>query len=211
MTPVTPTGQAVVMLTPLPLTADSFAEFGSVVGPDHLVLTSTEFPFFTNLATLQPVHLPITYINRHHDHQQLFSTLDGRPMIVVVAAPTVSAAELRPEHVRAFVTDGSTAIVFTSIPGTSSRGRAAQSRSAHLTSRPPITEFIRSASNWRRRSAACWRWNSPAVGTCQCRQGRGSRAAWVDGTIHSVQADLTEEDSRATDFNRGVQARGLDL
>ena len=112
MTPMTPTGQAVVKLTPLPLTAESFAEFGSVVGPDHLVLTSTEFPFFTNLATLQPIQLPITYINRHHDHQQLFSTLDGRPMIVVVAAPTVIAAELRPEHVRAFVTDGNTAIVF---------------------------------------------------------------------------------------------------
>src|SRR5579883_2675861 len=43
-------------LTPEPLTAEAFAEFGSVVGPGKLVLTSTEFPFFTNVATLEPDH-----------------------------------------------------------------------------------------------------------------------------------------------------------
>ena len=112
MAETTSTGTAVVTLTPRSLTAEGFAEFGRVVGPDHLVLTSTEFPFFTNLATLQPGHLPITYINRHHDHQQLFLTLDARPMIVVVAAPTISAADLRPEHIHAFITDGNTALVF---------------------------------------------------------------------------------------------------
>lgn len=102
----------VVQLTPRPLTPEAFAEFGSVVGPERLVLTSTEFPFFTNVAALQPDNLPITYVNRHHDHNQIFLTFDGKPMIVVVASRRLSAAELRPEHLQAFVTDGSTAIVF---------------------------------------------------------------------------------------------------
>lgn len=106
------TSPTMISLVPRPLTPEAFAEFGSVVGPDRLVLTSTEFPFFTNVATLQPDHLPITYINRHHDHHQIFATFDGKPMIVIVASPRLSAAELRPEDVQAFVTDGSTAIVF---------------------------------------------------------------------------------------------------
>jgi ureidoglycolate hydrolase len=102
----------VVKLSPEPLTREAFAEFGTVVGPEKFVLTSTEFPFFTNLATLEPDHLPITYVNRHHDHHQIFATFDGKPMIVVVASPRLSGAEIRPEDVRAFVTDGNTAIVF---------------------------------------------------------------------------------------------------
>jgi uncharacterized protein (TIGR03083 family) len=102
----------VVTLTPRPLTPASFAEFGTVVGPDRFVLTSTEFPFFTNVATLQPDDQPITYVNRHHDHHQIFATFDGNPMIVVVASPQLSGEALRPEDVQAFVTDGSTAIVF---------------------------------------------------------------------------------------------------
>lgn len=106
------TGTSPYRLTPRPLTPESFAEFGAVVGPSQLVLTSTEFPFFTNVTTLQPDHLPITYLNRHHDHQQLFLTLGGQPMIVIVAAPALAASELRPEHVQAFLTDGNTAIVF---------------------------------------------------------------------------------------------------
>ena len=107
-----PAEARVVTLKARPLTRESFAEFGTVVGPDRTVLTSTEFPFFTNVVSLQPDHLPITYVNRHHDHHQIFATLDGKPMIVIVASPRLSAAEIRPEHVQAFVTDGSTAIVF---------------------------------------------------------------------------------------------------
>ena len=109
--PAPPTPR-VVKIALQPLTAEAFAEFGTVVGPEKVVLTSTEFPFFTNVATLQPDHLPITYVNRHHDHNQIFLTFDGKPMIVVVASPRLSADEIRPEDVRAFVTDGNTAIVF---------------------------------------------------------------------------------------------------
>jgi ureidoglycolate hydrolase len=102
----------VVTLRPEPLTPEAFAEFGTVVGPEKFVLTSTEFPFFTNVTTLMPDYLPITYVNRHHDHHQIFMTFGGKPMIVVVASPRLSGAEIRPEDVQAFVTDGNTAIVF---------------------------------------------------------------------------------------------------
>ncbi|HVB96917.1 MAG TPA: ureidoglycolate lyase [Chloroflexota bacterium] len=102
----------VVTITPEPLTPEAFAEFGTVVGPQKFVLTSTEFPFFTNVATLEADDLPITYVNRHHDHHQIFMTFDGKPMIVIVASPRLSGTEIRPEDVRAFVTDGNTAIVF---------------------------------------------------------------------------------------------------
>lgn len=99
-------------LRPVPLTAEAFAPFGAIVGPDQLVLTSTEHPFFTKLVALEPANRPITYLNRHHDHQQVFATLGGRPMLLVVAAPGLRADQLRPEAVHAFVTDGNTAIVF---------------------------------------------------------------------------------------------------
>jgi ureidoglycolate hydrolase len=101
-----------VKIAPEPLTAEAFAEFGKVVGPEKIELTSTEFPFFTNVTTFQPASQPITYLNRHHDHNQIFATFDGKPMVVVVAAPRLTGAELRPANVRAFVTDGNTAIVF---------------------------------------------------------------------------------------------------
>ena len=108
----TVSGVTGITLKPRPLTAEHFAPFGTVVGPEQLVLTSTEFPFFTNLVTLQPADLPVSYLNRHHDHQQLFVTLGGRPMILIVAAPAIAADRLRPADVHAFVTGGNTAIVF---------------------------------------------------------------------------------------------------
>lgn len=101
-----------VKIAPEPLTAEAFAEFGKVVGSEKIELTSTEFPFFTNVTSFQSASQPITYLNRHHDHNQIFATFDGKPMVVVVAAPRLSAAELRPANVRAFVTDGNSAIVF---------------------------------------------------------------------------------------------------
>jgi len=109
---VSETTLRVVKLEPRPLTAEAFAEFGRIVGPEKVQLTSTHFSFFTNIATLVPASQPITYVNRHHDHNQIFATFDREPMVVVVAAPKLDAATLKPEDVQAFVTDGSTAIVF---------------------------------------------------------------------------------------------------
>jgi ureidoglycolate hydrolase len=112
MTESTSSAPPVARIPVRPLTAESFAEFGSVVGRNRLVLTTTEFPFYTNLGTLLPADQPITYLNRHHDCNQLFLTLEGRPMVVIVASPKLSAAELTPDNVHAFLTDGNTAIVF---------------------------------------------------------------------------------------------------
>ena len=105
-------GPRVVRLVPEPLTPAGFAEFGTIVGQEKVILTSTDFPFFASIVTLEPSDHPIVYLNRHLDHHQLFLTLDGKPMIVVVASPRLSAADLRAEAIRAFVTDGNTAIVF---------------------------------------------------------------------------------------------------
>ncbi|HEX5418050.1 MAG TPA: ClbS/DfsB family four-helix bundle protein [Chloroflexota bacterium] len=101
----------VVNLRPRPLSAEAFAPFGKVLDREQFVMTSTEFPFFTNVATLRPPDEPIPYINRHHDHNQIFASF-GEPMIVVVARPELSASELSTENIQAFVTDGTQAFVF---------------------------------------------------------------------------------------------------
>ena len=101
----------IVSVQPRPLTAEAFAPYGKVLDRDPFVLESTEFPFFANVTTLQPATAPITYVNRHHDHNQIFATF-GDPMIVIVARPEISAAELNPTQIEAFITDGRQAIVF---------------------------------------------------------------------------------------------------
>ena len=102
----------VVTLKPEPLTAEAFAPYGKVIGKEQLVLTSTYFPFFTNVSTLPPSTEAITYLNRHHDHHQIFAGLGGGQLVVVVAEPGVSAEELDPSLIHAFITDGQTAFVF---------------------------------------------------------------------------------------------------
>lgn len=101
----------VVQLRPRLMTPEAFAPFGKVLDREQFVLSSTVFPFFTNVATLRPPDDPILYINRHHDHNQIFSSF-GEPMIVVVARPELSAQELSAENIQAFVTDGTQAFVF---------------------------------------------------------------------------------------------------
>jgi ureidoglycolate hydrolase len=101
-----------VRIRPRPLTAEAFAPFGHVVGPDQLILETKEFPMFTNLVTLRPADEPITYINRHHDHNQLFVTVGGAKMIVIVARPDLPGAGFDPTNIEAFETDGNQAIVF---------------------------------------------------------------------------------------------------
>jgi ureidoglycolate hydrolase len=102
----------VVTVPVQPLTPLAFAPYGTVVTESQTVLASTEFPFFTNVATLLPLSDEMTYINRHHDHNQIFATFGGEPMVVIVARPEISATEFDPSQIEAFVTNGNTAIVF---------------------------------------------------------------------------------------------------
>src|ERR1700687_6162896 len=94
-----------------PLTAEAFAPYGKVLDQSQFVLESTEFPFFANITTFRPSTEPITYINRHHDHHQIFASF-GEPMVVIVAARDLPGERFPPDRIEAFVTDGQTAIVF---------------------------------------------------------------------------------------------------
>jgi ureidoglycolate hydrolase len=101
----------IVKIQAKPLTASAFEPYGKVLDQSQFVLHSTEFPFFANITTFRPSTEEITYINRHHDHNQIFATF-GEPMVVIVAAPAMMAPGFQPDQIEAFVTDGQTAIVF---------------------------------------------------------------------------------------------------
>ena len=94
-----------------PLTANAFAPYGKVLDRAQFVLESKEFPFFANVTTLAPARDEITYINRHHDHNQIFASF-GEPMVVIVAAPALRRDGFEADQIEAFVTDGRSAIVF---------------------------------------------------------------------------------------------------
>ena len=94
-----------------PLTAEAFAPYGKVLDQSQFVLESTEFPLFANITTFRPSTEPITYINRHHDHHQIFASF-GERMVVIVAARDLPGEGFPPDRIEAFVTDGQTAIVF---------------------------------------------------------------------------------------------------
>jgi ureidoglycolate hydrolase len=100
-----------VTITARPLTASAFEPYGTVLDQSQFVMQSTEFPFFANITTFRPSTEEITYINRHHDHNQIFATF-GEPMVVIVAAPALAGEGFPPDQIEAFVTDGKTAIVF---------------------------------------------------------------------------------------------------
>jgi ureidoglycolate hydrolase len=112
MTATNTTALRVVMIKAEPLTPEAFAPFGKVLDEQRFVLASNEFPFFANAVTLQPSTADVTYVNRHHDHNQIFATLGGDRMVVIVADPRLPGEEFDPAQIRAFVTDGSTAICF---------------------------------------------------------------------------------------------------
>lgn len=103
--------QRVVTLKPRPLTPEAFAQYGKVLDRQQFILRSDHYPMFSNVGILPPIDEPITYVNRHHDHNQIFATF-GEPMVVIVARPDLAADQLQPSDVEAFVTDGKTAIVF---------------------------------------------------------------------------------------------------
>jgi len=107
-----------------PLTRDAFAAFGEVMeadGNDHYTINSGFAERYHDLARVdvlenngkplisifralpraQPIH--IESMERHPLSSQAFMPLSRIPFLVVVATPT---EELRPEQLRAFVTNG---------------------------------------------------------------------------------------------------------
>ena len=106
------TATRVVTIEAEPLTPEAFAPFGKVLDESRFILASNEFPFFANLVTLRPSTEDVTYVNRHHDHNQIFASIGGDPMVVIVADPRLPGDGFDPTKIRAFKTDGNAAIVF---------------------------------------------------------------------------------------------------
>ena len=101
-----------VTLKAEPLTPEAYAPFGSVVDLGRAQLHCNDGQYFVELLTLQPLAGPVRRINRHFDCVQLFAPVGGKPMLIVVAPPWLSAEQLDPSQVRAFVGDGTQAFTF---------------------------------------------------------------------------------------------------
>ena len=95
-----------------PLTPEAYAPFGEVVDIGRSQLYCNDGEYYVERLTLQPLDGPMQRMNRHFDCHQLFIPLGREPMLIVVAPPYVAAGDLRPEHVRAFTSDGSQAFTF---------------------------------------------------------------------------------------------------
>jgi len=101
-----------VKIKPVPLTAEAFAPFGTVIEPDRHMLSCTEGEYTARLMTLEPAKATVAHINRHPDHEQLFIPLASRPALIVVAPKELNAEGFDSSQVRAFVADGSKAWTF---------------------------------------------------------------------------------------------------
>ncbi len=95
-----------------PLTAEAFAPYGRVLGPEREALEMKEGRFTARVMTVQRVPATLERINRHLDHTQLFVPLAGARTVLVVAPPEVPAAGFDPSTIAAFVTDGTQTVIF---------------------------------------------------------------------------------------------------
>jgi ureidoglycolate lyase len=95
-----------------PLTPEAYAPFGTIVEPGRTHLYCNDGEYFVERLTLQPLDGPMKRMNRHFDCHQLFIPLGHEPMLIVVAPPYVAADQLKPEHVKAFTSDGTQAFTF---------------------------------------------------------------------------------------------------
>lgn len=98
------------------LTEAAFRPFGRLVGTTREVLVATDTPFAANLVHIRRVDGAIDYINRHHDHSQMFVPLLPVPVVVVVAPPDQPVEGFDPASIQAFIADGTQAFVLN--PGT---------------------------------------------------------------------------------------------
>ncbi|MBI3971694.1 MAG: ureidoglycolate lyase [Chloroflexi bacterium] len=101
-----------VVVKAQPLTAEAFAPYGRVVGPEREPLEMNEGQFTARLMTVHRVPATISRINRHLDHSQMFVPLSGDRTVLVVAPPDVPMDGFDVRQIAAFVTDGRQTVIF---------------------------------------------------------------------------------------------------
>jgi len=99
-----------------PLTAESFAPYGRVVGADREDLLMQRGKFTARLMTVRRVPETIDHVNMHTDHSQMFVPLAGDRQVVIVAPPVQPAEGFNPSSIAAFLTNGRQTFIFH--PGT---------------------------------------------------------------------------------------------
>jgi ureidoglycolate lyase len=99
-----------------PLTPEAFAPYGRVVEDGREALLMQEGQFTARRSTVKRVPPTVDRINRHMDHSQMFVPLNGDRTVVVVAPPDVPFEGFDPSRIEAFVTDGTSTVIFH--PGT---------------------------------------------------------------------------------------------
>lgn len=112
---VATTGQAVTVKVQ-PLTPESFAPYGRVLGPEREDLIRQHGQFTARLMTVKQVPEMVDHVNMHTDHSQMFVPLAGEPLVVIVAPPDQPAEGFDPASIAAFLTDGKQTFIFH--PGT---------------------------------------------------------------------------------------------
>jgi ureidoglycolate lyase len=114
MTTMTPAGKTTqtIRIKAQPMTAESFAPYGRVLGDARQGLDMTEGQFTARVMTVKRVPETLDRINRHMDHSQLFIPLNGDRVVVVVAPPDVPMEGFDASKIAAFVTDGNQQFIF---------------------------------------------------------------------------------------------------
>ena len=99
-----------------PMTAESFAPYGRVLGAEREDLIRTAGQFTARLMTVRRVPETVDHVNMHTDHSQMFVPLAGEKLVVIVAPPDQPAEGFDSSSIAAFLTDGKQTFIFH--PGT---------------------------------------------------------------------------------------------
>jgi len=95
-----------------PLTEESFAPFGQVIGTGDMVMELRDGEVFhLNVLHYDRRPLRCDHLNRHHKATQALIALAGKPTLLVVAPPAYDFSTTdHLDHVRAFICDGSAGV-----------------------------------------------------------------------------------------------------
>jgi ureidoglycolate hydrolase len=108
-------GTASIRVVRIPLervTPEAWQPFGTILGPQRHALVCTEGHVIVNIMHVQPRPLQCHYLNRHHDHEQLFQPLRGTRGVLFVAPPSLpGGVGFDPRQVRAFLLDEDVTVI----------------------------------------------------------------------------------------------------